>query len=347
MSDERNIENLVIFAECEQSEAMEAYYHCGKDFDDALDLLVETKQRLREEEAKRKQDKKDELERLEREKLKRLAEEENTRKKYEAGLEQETHRSGHTSKKVFQRTGEVIPAWFQANHRNVKLHVRKNNAGKVNVNDSVSLSPLEKRQLRHGVTEIQRFSESIFYSLKAQRVDAKIACGEYRGNSGRVRRIAPREKARRKKSLNLAMQKIARLSHLEDVALSIRNEWTENIFGCQKARLYIYHKAENILTGEAVRSDNRLLHPAGEGLIGQVVSKGKTINVANAQHDKRFGNSSDKLTTSFLCTRIENTFGQPLGVVALYNKDSGARFDQEDENILEKLTTSLGHHFSR
>ena len=156
-----------------------------------------------------------------------------------------------------------------------------------------------------------------------------------------------REKARRKKSLKLAMQKIARLSHLEDVALSVRNEWTENIFGCQKARLYIYHKAENILSGEAVWSDNRLLHPAGEGLIGQVVSKGKMINVANAQHDKRFDNSSDKSTTSFLCTRIENTFGQPLGVVALYNKDSGVRFDQEDENVLEKLTTSLGHHFSR
>ena len=46
---------------------------------------------------------------------------------------------------------------------------------------------------------MKRFSESVFFSLKNQRVDAKVASGIDAHKIHRVKRIPPRELKRKKK----------------------------------------------------------------------------------------------------------------------------------------------------
>ena len=77
---------------------------------------------------------------------------------------------------------------------------------------------------------MKQFSESVFFSLKNQRVDAKVASGIDAHKIHRVKRIPPRELKRKKKAVKSALEKIKRVSHLEDMKSAIKLDWSENIF---------------------------------------------------------------------------------------------------------------------
>ena len=220
-------------------------------------------------------------------------------------------KSHRLDSKVYHRTGKVIPDWFQASPKNVKLHQDKTVVAYLE--KKKLQTPKQKKDIKKKIGEIQRFSESMFYNLKAQRVDAKLASGDKRaGFSGKVRRLAPREMKRRKKNLKAALAKISRVSHLEDLESDAKLEWNEDVFGCEECRLFLYDADNHVASGYHPHKSKRVKYEAGKDFVGTICLKGTLINVVNAQKDSRFNKEADSLTESFLGQRVENTFGQPL-----------------------------------
>ena len=85
----------------------------------------------------------------------------------------------------------------------------------------------------------------------------------------------------------------------------------------------------------------------GTGTVGNVVFSGYSINLQDAQKNPKHDNEEDSKTNSFLCVKIGDLMGRPLGCIALHNKLVGGRFTEEDEKTLNRLCDALGRAFGR
>ena len=84
--------------------------------------------------------------------------------------------------------------------------------------------------------------------------------------------------------------------------------------------------------------------PCTLGLAGYVVSSGELLNVPDAYADSRFNPAIDQATgfwtRTVLCAPVRNREGAIIGVTQVMNKQGGV-FDQEDESLLQALTSQI------
>jgi adenylate cyclase len=81
--------------------------------------------------------------------------------------------------------------------------------------------------------------------------------------------------------------------------------------------------------------------PKSAGIAGLVATSNATLNIPDAYSDSRFSRETDRKTgfrtRNILCTPINNSKGDILGVVQMINKSNGV-FLESDENLLSAFT---------
>ena len=253
------------------------------------------------------------------------------------------HHQSYDSKK-FKRHGNTIPDWFQASPKNVKLH----KSPILGTKGAAKAKVATEKRINKAIEDMKQFSECVFFSLKNQRVDAKIASGVDAHKVHRVTRIPPREAKRRKKAVRLALEKMKHVSHLEDMDRDIRHDWCDNIFSCEGGRLWILDKDKKFVESTSfAHPGKKLKMEIGTGTVGNVCFSGYSINIQDAQKDQKHDKDEDSKTNSFMCVKIGDLMGRPLGCVALHNKLVGGRFTENDEKTLTRLADALGRNFAR
>jgi adenylate cyclase len=84
--------------------------------------------------------------------------------------------------------------------------------------------------------------------------------------------------------------------------------------------------------------------PRTLGLAGYVVSTGEMLNIPDAYANPHFNPAVDQATgfrtRTVLCAPVRNRDGEIIGVTQVMNKQGGV-FDQEDESLLQALTSQL------
>ena len=141
-----------------------------------------------------------------------------------------------------------------------------------------------KKRMKKSIEDMKQFSESVFFSLKNQRVDAKVASGIDAHKIHRVKRVPPRELKRKKKAVKSALEKIKRVSHLEDMKSAVKLDWSENIFFVPWRTSLDIGQRKKFLDGESFAHPGKQLKmEMGTGTVGNVVFSGYSINVQDAQ----------------------------------------------------------------
>ena len=105
---------------------------------------------------------------------------------------------------------------------------------------------------------------------------------------------------------------------------------------------------KKFLDGESfAHPGKKLKMEMGTGTVGNVVFSGYSINLQDAQKNPKHDNEEDSKTNSFLCVKIGDLMGRPLGCIALHNKLVGGRFTEADEKTLNRLCDALGRAFGK
>eukprot|EP00943_MAST-04B_sp_MAST-4B-sp1_P008999 g8999.t1 len=251
------------------------------------------------------------------------------------------HQSFDSSK--YKRYGNTIPDWFQGSPKNIKLNVSP--IGNTKRQEKEKL--LKQKKICKSIEDMKQFSECVFFSLKNQRVDAKVASGIDAHKVHRVTRVPPREAKRRKKAVKKALNRMKHVSHLEDMIREVKHEWCENIFSCEGGRLWILDKEKEFVESTSFAHPGKKLKiKMGEGTVGIVCLSGVSINVQDAQKHAKHDKNEDSKTNSFLCVKVGDLMGRPLGCLTLHNKLVGGRFTEEDEKTLLRLADALGRNFA-
>ena len=85
--------------------------------------------------------------------------------------------------------------------------------------------------------------------------------------------------------------------------------------------------------------------PSGVGVAGDVAKTRKTANIPDAYLDKRFNPEFDRKsnyrTKSILCMPLVGDKGQLVGVIQVLNKKTGDVFNEDDEALLEALSSHI------
>ena len=113
-----------------------------------------------------------------------------------------------------------------------------------------------------------------------------------------------------------------------------------------KALSYI-QGAQDINPGGVSEADVFALHSEGGQSCVQVFFFRAGQNWGNHAYFPKHDKEEDSKTTSFLCVKIGDLMGRPLGCIALHNKLVGGRFTEDDEKTLNRLCDALGRAFGR
>ncbi len=112
-----------------------------------------------------------------------------------------------------------------------------------------------------------------------------------------------------------------------------------------RATLYLLDESKNelvsrIVVGQNVRS---IRLKVGHGIAGTVAQTGKPFRIHDAYADSRFERQWDQLTgyrtTTMLATPLKNHLGRTIGVIQVLNKKREEQFTDEDEALLNALST--------
>ena len=114
----------------------------------------------------------------------------------------------------------------------------------------------------------------------------------------------------------------------------------ESVLAADKAALWLYDAARDDLIMKIPSFKPAPRMAAGEGLVGECLSKREIINVPNAYADPRFSRAVDKVTgyktQSVLNVPLLGLEKEPVGVLQLLNKNVGV-FDEGDELLASTL----------
>jgi len=114
----------------------------------------------------------------------------------------------------------------------------------------------------------------------------------------------------------------------------------ESVLAADKAALWLYDAARDDLIMNIPSFKPAPRMAAGEGLVGECLSKREIINVPNAYADPRFSKAVDKVTgyktQSVLNVPLLGLEKEPVGVLQLLNKNVGV-FDEGDELLASTL----------
>ena len=114
----------------------------------------------------------------------------------------------------------------------------------------------------------------------------------------------------------------------------------ESVLAADKAALWLYDPARDDLIMKVPSLKPAPRMAAGEGLVGECLSKREIINVSNAYADPRFSRTVDTMTgyktQSVLNVPLLGLEKEPVGVLQLLNKYAGV-FDEGDELLASTL----------
>uniref|UniRef100_K3WKQ8 GAF domain-containing protein n=1 Tax=Globisporangium ultimum (strain ATCC 200006 / CBS 805.95 / DAOM BR144) TaxID=431595 RepID=K3WKQ8_GLOUD len=122
------------------------------------------------------------------------------------------------------------------------------------------------------------------------------------------------------------------------------------VLNAERATLFTYDKATNMLVLKVSEGAADIRVPYGKGIAGNVAATGKTVNLVDAYSDPTFDPSYDLQTgyktKSMLCVPVRNGANQIVGVVQVLNKagatEKEQKFNEVDEEILGMLAAQAG-----
>ena len=96
---------------------------------------------------------------------------------------------------------------------------------------------------------------------------------------------------------------------------AVKLDWSENIFLAMGHVFGYWTKKKKFLDGESFAHPGKKLKiEMGTGTVGNVVFSGYSINLQDAQKNPKHDKEEDSKTTSFLCVKIGDLMGRPLGM---------------------------------
>ncbi|XP_066137581.1 dual 3',5'-cyclic-AMP and -GMP phosphodiesterase 11 isoform X2 [Euwallacea fornicatus] len=160
--------------------------------------------------------------------------------------------------------------------------------------------------------------------------------------------------------LDLARMIFEEQSTIEHVVLRILTH-TQSLIQCQRVQILLVHQGSKISfsrvfdfeasdlngeDGESRTSPFESRFPINIGITGYVATTGETVNIAQADEDRRFDPSVDDGTgfkhKTILCMAIKNSSGDIIGVIQLINKFNDLPFTKNDENFVEAFAIFCG-----
>jgi phosphoserine phosphatase RsbU/P len=151
-----------------------------------------------------------------------------------------------------------------------------------------------------------------------------------------------RQYVTRLESLIDASQILNSTFDLDQLLELILNLATKNL-NAARGTMYLIDEEKKELWSRVFKGDEltEIRLPIGTGLAGYVAKTGKTLNLKDAAHDKRFYSGIDKKsgfkTKSMICIPMKNRNGKTIGVFQIINKRNGA-FTKEDLLFLEAFS---------
>jgi HD-GYP domain-containing protein (c-di-GMP phosphodiesterase class II) len=153
---------------------------------------------------------------------------------------------------------------------------------------------------------------------------------------------------RRRLSLLLEYTRKMSVKKELDPLLGLLVEEAKRVLKADRCTVFLLDKKKNELWSRIASGDQVIRVPAGRGIVGEAVTQGKVINIADAYQDKRFNQDVDKATgyktRNLLTAPMRNNKRDIIGAFQVLNKKSGP-FDDNDEQILllfsEQAATAL------
>ncbi len=155
---------------------------------------------------------------------------------------------------------------------------------------------------------------------------------------------------RKKLKLLISFHQRSLLTQTPDELLGVLIHEIKALLRCERVTLFLLDPAkEELFARVAMGLEARILptlrFPISQGIAGYVARTGHTANVANAYRDPRFDPRFDELyhfeTRSVLATPLKDPKGQIVGVLEIFNKVRGTRFDKQDEGLLMLIASQL------
>jgi len=140
-----------------------------------------------------------------------------------------------------------------------------------------------------------------------------------------------------------ALSQRVRLDHLLSTIICK----TAEVLDAERATLFLYDRSRDELwskTADQLEIEE-IRFAVGMGIAGDVAKTRVVANIADAYADARFNPDFDRKTgfrtRSVLCMPLIGSHDELVGVIQVLNKKSRARFDQEDESLLEALNAHI------
>ena len=122
-----------------------------------------------------------------------------------------------------------------------------------------------------------------------------------------------------------------------------------DILDAARASLFLLDRERDELWSKAaLDADGRsftIRIPRDRGIVGSVVSSGRSVNVPDAYADSRFDPSADRetgfRTRNIFCIPLLDQSGEVFGAAELLNKRGGAEFQRSDEDRFCELMQSM------
>ncbi len=142
---------------------------------------------------------------------------------------------------------------------------------------------------------------------------------------------------RRRLSLLLNYAKKISAKKELDSLLKLLVEVARSVLRADRCTVFLLDKNNNELWSRMASGEQIIRVPANTGIVGETVSRGRIINIANAYRDPRFNPDVDKRTgyhtRNLLTAPMSNNKGEIIGAFQVLNKKSTS-FTVNDEKIL-------------
>lgn len=137
-----------------------------------------------------------------------------------------------------------------------------------------------------------------------------------------------------------------------DMLLKLIMQEITSLMDADRSTLYIVdHERKELWAKIALKAEvKEIRQKIGRGISGHVAATGETINIADAYQDSRFDSGTDQktgfTTRSMLCMPVwqpheRGNHQQIIGVIQVLNKINDGIFTEEDEELLEALSSQV------
>ncbi len=148
---------------------------------------------------------------------------------------------------------------------------------------------------------------------------------------------------RLRSTLNIA----SRLSMAEDAAplLELIALEATRLLNCDRSSIFLWDRDRNEVEARPALGvkNSSLRLPAGEGIVGETLRTGKSINVDDAYEDSRFNQEVDRKhgyrTRNLICVPLRDGQNNILGAFEAINQNDNRAFTLEDIECLTQLGT--------